>query len=46
MTLLKLHSIAAELVKEGKSNEEIRKALFDTKGARLSQIKKVMALVS
>ena len=45
MTQLKMIAIAAELVKEGNSNQEIRKHLFNLKGARLEQIQKVMALI-
>lgn len=46
MTQIKMIEIAANLIKEGKSNDEIRKILFNTKGARLSQIQKVMALIA
>jgi hypothetical protein len=46
MTQIKMIQIAADMIKEGKSNDEIRKHLFNIKGARLSQIKKVMALIA
>ena len=46
MTALKLTAIAADLLKQGKTNEEIRKALFNTKGARVSQINKIMDLLA
>lgn len=46
MTMLKLTKIAADLVKEGKTNDEIRAHLFNVKGARLSQIQNVMDLIS
>ena len=45
MTQLKMIQIAAEMIKQGKTNEEIRKALSNTKGARLAQIKKTMKLI-
>jgi hypothetical protein len=46
MTKLKMIALAADLIKQGKSNDEIRKILFNTKGARLDQIQKVMALIA
>ena len=46
MTQIKMFEIAANLIKEGKSNDEIRKILFNTKGARLAQIRKVMELIA
>ena len=46
MTQIKMIEIAANLIKEGKSNDEIRKILFNTKGARVSQIRNVMALIA
>ena len=45
MTTLKLIAIAADLIKAGKTNDEIRKALFNTKGSRCPQIYKVMKLI-
>lgn len=45
MTQLKLIAIAAEMIKEGKTDAEIRKSLFNTKGARMAQIQKVMGLI-
>lgn len=46
MTMLKLTKIAAELIKDGKTDSEIRAHLFNVKGARLLQIQKVMDLIS
>lgn len=46
MTMLKLTKIAADLIKDGKTNDEIRSHLFNVKGARVSQIKKIMELIS
>ena len=46
MTMMKLTKIAADLIKEGKTNEEIRTHLFNVKGSRLSQIIKVMNLIA
>ena len=46
MTQIKLHKIAAEMIKQGKSNEEIRKALFNTKGARVAQVENTMKLIA
>lgn len=46
MTQIKMIQIAAEMIKQGKTNEEIRKALFNTKGARLAQIQKTMKLIA
>lgn len=37
---------AARLKDEGTSLDEIKKALFNTKGVKLAQIKKAMAQVS
>jgi hypothetical protein len=45
MIQLKVIAIAAEMVKAGKTNEEIRNALFDTKGVRVQQICNVMKLL-
>lgn len=45
MTQLKMIAAAAEMIKAGKTNAEIRKALFNLKGARLAQIRKTMALI-
>lgn len=45
MTTLKLIAIAAELIKEGKTDAEIERALYNTKGSRCSQIDKVMNLI-
>jgi hypothetical protein len=45
MTQVKMISIAADLIKEGKTNREIRTALFNLKGARVEQIRKVMAII-
>jgi hypothetical protein len=45
MTQLKVIAIAAEMAKAGKTNEEIRSALFDTKGVRVQQILNVMKLL-
>jgi predicted transcriptional regulator len=45
VTQLKVIAIAAEMVKAGKTNEEIRNALFDTKGVRVQQICNVMKLL-
>lgn len=45
MNQLKVIEIAAKLAKEGKTNAEIEKVLFNTKGTRVSQIKKVMELM-
>ena len=44
--MTKMFKIAADMIKDGKSNEEIRKALFNTKGARVAQINKVMDLIA
>ena len=46
MTQLKMIQIAAEMIKQGKTNDEIRKSLFNTKGARLEQIQRTMKLIS
>lgn len=46
MNQLKVIEIAASLIKEGKTNEEIKKILFNTKGVRVSQINKVMELIA
>lgn len=45
MTQLKVIAIAAEMVKLGKTNEEIRKLLFKTNGVRVQQIRNVMKLL-
>ena len=45
MTQVKMIAIAADLIKEGKTNREVKTALFNLKGARVSQIRKVMALI-
>lgn len=46
MTQLKVIEIAANLIKEGKTNAEVKKALFNTKGVRVSQIQKAMKLIA
>lgn len=46
MTQLQVFKIVADMVKEGRTNDEVRKALFSTKGVRVAQIAKAMALLS
>jgi hypothetical protein len=46
MTQLKMIQIAADMIKAGKSDAEIRRALFNLRGARVSQIQQVMALIA
>ena len=46
MTQLNMIQIASDLIKAGKTNDEIRKILFNTKCARVQQIQKVMALIA
>jgi len=46
MTQIKMIQIAAEMIKQGKTNEEIREALFRIKGARVAQIQKTMKLIA
>lgn len=46
MTQLKVFAIAADMIKQGKSDAEIRAALFRTKGVRLEQIQKTMKLIT
>ena len=46
MTQLKVFAIAAEMLEQGKSDAEIRAALFRTKGVRLEQIQKTMKLIT
>ena len=46
MTQVKVIALAADMIKEGKTNEEVRKSLFNTKGVKLAQIRAVMALIS
>jgi len=46
MNQLKVIEIAANLIKEGKSDAEVKQALFNTKGVRVSQIEKVMKLIA
>ena len=45
MTQVDVYALAANMMKEGKTNEDIRKSLFNTKGVRMAQIRKVMALI-
>ena len=49
MKLVTVHNLVAKLIKEGKSNKEIRSFLFsknkDTKGIKLEQIQIVMKLI-
>lgn len=46
MKQIEVFALAANLIKEGKTNEEIRKILFNTKGVRVSQINKAMELIA
>ena len=46
MTQVQVFAIAANLIKQGKTDEEIRAALFCTKGVRLTQIQKTMKLIA
>lgn len=46
MTQLKVFALAADLIKQGKTDAEIRAILFRTKGVRLEQIQKVMKLIA
>ena len=42
MKLIEVHALAAKLVKEGKTNAEVRKALFNMKCVRIAQINEAM----
>ena len=44
-TMMTLIRLAAQLLNEGKTNEEIRKELFKVKGSKVSQIKQVMDMM-
>lgn len=46
MKLIDVIALAAKMIKEGKTDAEIKKALFDTKGVKVSQIEKVMNLIA
>ena len=46
MTQVQVFAIAADLINQGKTDEEIRAALFCIKGVRLTQIQKTMKLIS
>jgi len=46
MTMLKMIAVTADLIKDGKTDREIQKHLADLKGARVSQINKIMRLIA
>jgi hypothetical protein len=46
MKQVTVYKIAADLVLAGKTNDEVRKALFNTKGVKVNQIRLAMALLS
>jgi hypothetical protein len=45
MKRIEVMSLVASLLVQGRTNKEIRKALFNTKGVRLRQIREVDALL-
>ena len=46
MTMLKMIAITADLIKDGKTNDEILQSLANLKGSRCSQISKIMRLIA
>lgn len=46
MTQIQVFALAADMIKQGKSDAEIRAALFRTKGVKLEQIQKTMKLIA